>query len=188
MGYTASGGPKGLGVFTNTPQTVADLNKLVELIARMGNYRGPVTTAERDAITGTALYEGLLVYNTTTDQLEVYSGSGWVLVWKYDTGWQPITLNPGWSAYLGETPRYRVKNGMLQLAGRASASAGATVELGVLPAIARHTSTLMVFRLHYDNGVAGVTVDSGGLVAVFEPGSAASRPGISLAQVQYLVG
>jgi len=82
MGYTASGGPKGLGVFNNTPQTTADLNQLIELIARVGNYLGPITEAERDALTGPALYAGLMAHNTTANTLEFYTGSGWLVVWR----------------------------------------------------------------------------------------------------------
>lgn len=80
MGYSASGGPKGLGTFNSTPQTVADLTKLVELIARMGNYRGAVTASERDLITGGALYNGLLIYNTTDGTVEIFNGSAWVVL------------------------------------------------------------------------------------------------------------
>lgn len=82
MGYTASGGPKGLGVFNNSPQTVADLNQLRDLIATVGNYRGTLTEAQRDAITGAALYTGLLVYNTTASKLQMYTGAGWSSVWS----------------------------------------------------------------------------------------------------------
>lgn len=81
MGYTASGGPKGRGVFNNTPQTTADLNQLVDLIADWGNYGGAMPEAERDDITGPALYTGLLVYNTTASKLQMYTGSGWTSVW-----------------------------------------------------------------------------------------------------------
>lgn len=77
MGYTAAGGPKGLGQFNDTPQTAADLNKAIELIAQMGNYRGDLTEAQRDALSGGALYAGLLVFNTTAGRLERYDGSGW---------------------------------------------------------------------------------------------------------------
>lgn len=92
MGYTGSGGPKGLGVFTNAAQTVSDLNQLVALIARGGNLRVE-TTAGRDAITGAALYEGLHVYNTTLDQLEMYTGSGWAVVWHDWKTYTPTTTN-----------------------------------------------------------------------------------------------
>lgn len=85
MGYTASGGPKGRGVFNNSPQTVADLNQLVQLIADFGNYAGAKTEAQRDAITGAALYTGLMVYNTTAGKLQMYTGSGWTSVWSPST-------------------------------------------------------------------------------------------------------
>ncbi|WP_442575860.1 hypothetical protein ACSBPH_01535 [Microbacterium sp. F51-2R] len=81
MGWSSSGGPKGLGSATNTPSTQADFDKMIELIALMGNFRGGVSEAERDAITGDALFAGLLVYNTTKTRLEVWDGSGWDIVW-----------------------------------------------------------------------------------------------------------
>jgi hypothetical protein len=124
MGYSASGGPKGLGVFNNTPQTAADLNQLVALIARGGNYRGPLTEAERDAISGAALFAGLMVYNTTKSQLEIFTGAGWQLIWN-DTGWQTLPLASGWTVESGDTPQYRVRAGYLSFRGRLDATTGA---------------------------------------------------------------
>lgn len=121
MGYSASGGPKGLGAFNNIPQTAADLNQLVALVARGGNYRGPVTEAERDAISGAALFAGLMVYNTTKSQLEIFNGSGWVLIWN-DTGWQDLPLASGWTVESGDTPQYRVRAGYLSFRGRLDAT------------------------------------------------------------------
>lgn len=78
MGYSGSGGPKGLGVITDSNTPLSDLTKVIELIGRVGNYRGPLTEAERDAIAGAELYEGLLAYNLDTGVLEKYDGTGWV--------------------------------------------------------------------------------------------------------------
>lgn len=124
MGYSASGGPKGLGVITDSNTPLSDGNKLIELMARVGNYLGPVTEAERDSVTGSALYEGLMVYNTTRSQLEIYDGSGWVLIWN-DTGWQTLPLASGWSVESGDTPQYRVRAGYLSFRGRLDATTGA---------------------------------------------------------------
>lgn len=85
MGYTGSGGPKALGVFNTTPSTASDLNQLLAIIAAVGNYRAPVTEAERDALTGDELYEGAMVFNTTAEALEIYDGAGWVTVWEGET-------------------------------------------------------------------------------------------------------
>lgn len=83
MGYTPGVGTKGLGEFTASSSTTADLNKLLELIALVGNYRGALTEDERDDIVGDALYAGLLVFNTDSARLEIYNGTGWTpAVWK----------------------------------------------------------------------------------------------------------
>lgn len=79
MGYTTTGGPKGLGVVTDSNTPLSDFNKMIELIARVGNLRVG-TTAARDLLSGDALYEGLHYLNTTTDVLEFYTGSGWAAV------------------------------------------------------------------------------------------------------------
>jgi len=93
MGYSTSGGPKGLGVFNVTAQTAADLNKLLELIARLGNFYGGIPESQRDAITGDALYEGLLVFNTDSGALEMYDGSGWASVFHGWRSWSPSRVN-----------------------------------------------------------------------------------------------
>jgi hypothetical protein len=65
-----------MDTFNSTPQTVADLNRLVTLIGRMGNLRvGP--QSDREALSGTELFEGLHFYDTTLDLLFKYDGSGW---------------------------------------------------------------------------------------------------------------
>lgn len=98
MGYTSSGGPDGLGVITNTPSTTSDLNQLIALIARMGNYRKG-DQAVRDAITGDELYEGLLFYRTDGNHLEQYDGSGWIIALKSGTYTPTLTnVSPGTGA------------------------------------------------------------------------------------------
>lgn len=99
MGYTSTGGPKGRGQFNNTPQTTADLNKGLELLATYGNYMGAVSESERDLISGAALYEGLMVYNETSGTLEIYDGSGWSGVYGPTTAYSAspsgLTLGNG---------------------------------------------------------------------------------------------
>lgn len=85
MGYSSSGGPDGLGVFNNSPSTTADFNQLVALIALMGNTQKGVQ-ADRDAIAGGQLYDGLLFTYTDKVQIDVYMG-----------GWQ--TLIHDWVTY-----------------------------------------------------------------------------------------
>lgn len=76
MGYTPGAGPKGLGTFTNSAQTVSDLNKMVELVARVGNVRVG-TTAERDALSAAELYAGMHFYDNTLKRMMKYTGTGW---------------------------------------------------------------------------------------------------------------
>lgn len=88
MGYNSSGGPKGLGVFNNTPQTVADLNQLRDMIARVGNFREG-NQADQDAVIGDALYEGLFFYRTDINRLDVCNGTGWDVVFQDWTSYSP---------------------------------------------------------------------------------------------------
>lgn len=127
MGYTAAGGPKGLGQFNNTPQTVADLNKLRDLIAERGNYMGSLTEGERDAIPSATEYAGLLIFNSTTNQLEMYDGSGWSV--PGDTGWVDITtMGTGWQIPADSSliPQIRKIGDQVQLRGLLFTSAGVT--------------------------------------------------------------
>lgn len=188
MGNTLD--PTGKPLYTATPtQTTTDLNEAVKYAEKVGGLL-KVTSGQRSSLTASQTKVGWLISETDTGSVYVRTTDApqGVPLMLADTGWQDIELNPGWAGRSGEPPRWRVKSGWLQLAGRANGSPGATVELGRLPAAARHTSSLMVFRVHMDNNVAGVTVDSGGLVAVFEPGQSAARPGIALAAVSYIVG
>jgi hypothetical protein len=138
MGYSSSGGPKGLGTFNNTPTTTADLQQLVTLIARMGNLRVETET-NRDAINGAALYEGLHVYNLTTHQTEYYNGSGWVGVNDPD---EVVSLIPHLSSGYNETggagtahePRLYVRGREVVLAGGVSRIGAALVtDMMVIP-------------------------------------------------------
>jgi hypothetical protein len=139
MGWSSSGGPKGLGTFNNTPGTVSDFNKARDLVALMGNYRGAVTETERDAITGDSLYAGLMVNNTTQGTLEMYDGSGWEAVWDADIASDsaavPLT-NTGGTTFINQTYTLTVRGrgGLVTLHGRVSRSAGSGNLVGVVPA------------------------------------------------------
>ena len=112
MGFTASGGPRGLGVFNTTPKTASDLNKLVELIGRVGNYRGPLTETERDAISGDALYDGLMVYNTTAGALEIRADGGWEAIWAPATSPGSVVPVAGANFTLSNNNLF-IRNGLL---------------------------------------------------------------------------
>ena len=102
MGYTSADGAagKGLGSFTDTASTQADLDKLVELIARVGNRRADLSSV-RTALTGSALYPGLEFHETDTGLTYLRGASSWVLV-DGDTGWT-LTTSQNTSVYFVET-------------------------------------------------------------------------------------
>lgn len=176
MGYSSSGGTKGLGVFDNTPQTTADFNQTIELIAQMGNYYGGITEAERDAITGDALYVGLMVFNTTSEVLELYDGSGWVAA-REDTGWVSLTLVSSWvnygSGYV--TAQYRKINGVVHVRGviKSGTTTGGTV-VATLPAGYRPSSHIVV-PAWASAGPASVEVLSSGDLVCGDTGLNATR-------------
>ena len=104
MGYTPGTGPKGTDTFNATTQTVSDLQRLNDTIAKRGNLLVDTSTV-RLALTGSSLYEGLFFYDTTDNLLYVYNGSGWVLasslensgsvtVTNFGTGFTPNATYP----------------------------------------------------------------------------------------------
>lgn len=128
--------------------------------------------------------------NTKTDY--VHTGSGWVVSYQPDTGWVNLTLNPNWTAYTGpETPKFRVLNGNLYMAGRVNASAAAGTAIGVLPASARPTSigyTTVYTGWSDSHGVVQLLIGHASGEVVLVQGAGASRVGISLAQINFPVG
>ena len=175
MGYTASGGPRGLGVFNTPPSTAADFNKLVELIGRVGNYRGPVTETERDAISGDELYEGLKVYNTTADALELYDGSGWVITWVPATSPGSVVPVAGSSVTLSNNELY-TRDGWLLGTIDWSLSSGALSHgqtILTLPVGARpdHEYHAMVSASPSPSSLFQLVIESGGLVKANQPTS-----------------
>ena len=81
---------------TNTPQAQLDVSSTTS-----GFIPPRMTTAQRDSL---AHVEGMAIYNTETDQLEVYTGSAWETVgpsvlrclqvdYQYDTGAMRITYD-----------------------------------------------------------------------------------------------
>jgi hypothetical protein len=81
MGYTAGGGAKGQPLFNDTPQTVADLQAAVAYAAKVGNRREG-TTAERNAASGSDLWEGLEWADTTDGRTYKLIDGGWVLLFE----------------------------------------------------------------------------------------------------------
>lgn len=79
MGFT-TGGPRGVGVITSPFTPKSDMGEILAVIAARGAYLGGLTQAERDAISGAALFTGLSLFNTTSGSVEIYTGSGWAAV------------------------------------------------------------------------------------------------------------
>lgn len=51
-----------------------------ETIQLQRNAIPKVTTTARNALSGTDIFAGLLVYNTTTNKLNLYNGTAWEVV------------------------------------------------------------------------------------------------------------
>lgn len=181
MGHSSSGGPNGLGVFNNTPSTTADLNKLLELLARMGNYRGRLTEAERDAITGDALYAGLMVFNSDTAALELYTGSGWDQLIPAP-GSANVTLETGWQNQ-DQVLKVTRRSGIGFLTGRVSRASGSSTKVGTMavgyrPVATAHASLVSLGSGGTDGARFIVTANANGDVTVAHlSGSPTWNPG-----------
>lgn len=73
-----SSGTKNQPLFTEAgaPELATDANLISNYAAKVGNRRCGTTT-ERNAATGSDLWEGLEWYDTTLNQQFIYDGSGW---------------------------------------------------------------------------------------------------------------
>lgn len=81
MGYTEEIGPEGAPEFNSTPQTVADLERLRDLVVERGNVFKD-TTAVRTSFTSDGFaQEGHLWYDTTLNAYLRYDGATWVQIW-----------------------------------------------------------------------------------------------------------
>lgn len=76
MGLT-SGGPRGIGVMTSPFTPKADFTSVLAKLAARGGHLGGITQTERDAISGTSLFAGLTIFNTTSGNTEFYDGAAW---------------------------------------------------------------------------------------------------------------
>lgn len=92
MGFT-TGGPRGVGVITSPFTPKADMGEILAVVADRGGYLGAKSEAERDAISGSSLFVGLMLFNTDSDALEMYDGSGWEIVWHDWKSYTPTTTN-----------------------------------------------------------------------------------------------
>lgn len=81
MGFTTSGGPRGLGQFTDAAATRADFNKLLSIVAEVANRRVG-TAAEREALPAAKCFVGLEWEETDMGRTVVWSGA--------TDGWTPV--------------------------------------------------------------------------------------------------
>lgn len=170
MGYSTTDGSagKGLGSFTDTASTEADFDKVIELIARMGNVRVG-TTAERTALTGSSVYEGLHFYDTDLDALMKHDGSGWVIVFRDWVTWTPtytnFSLGNGTISakyqQLGRRVHFRIE---LTLGSTSSASGAIGFSTPVAPASSatKHVGQSVFFDTSTANTYPGQTRIAGG--------------------------
>lgn len=137
---------------TDTTRAITPSN-LASLVAS-ATARGIVELAtDAETITGTDTTRAVTPANLTA--------------LRADTGWVYPNLNTGWTATSGETPAYRVVNGIAYWRGRASSTgANATPFFPALPAAVRPTSQIIFW---IDNG-SGTTLDRARLTTagVFE--------------------
>lgn len=178
----------GKPLFNDVFALPSDLQAAADYTDEFANVRRGNST-DRQSLPAGKRRDGMLWVESDTGSVYGWrDATGWMPVVVADTGWKTLTLTTGWSVYLGETPKWRVKSGILFMSGRIQAAAGVGQTFATLPAEARHTTSLLVFKTHQDNGIAGVTVGNNGECAVFEPATSVSRNGISLAPISYPVG
>lgn len=116
-----------------------------------------------------------------------WNGSRWI----QDTDWTTLPLSSGWSVFVGDTPVYRVQDGILSMRGRVQATSAASSEIALLSSELRPTSAgnLFMFVGWSDtHGIVQLLVGhtSGQVVCV--QGVGAARSGISLATISFPVG
>lgn len=193
MGYTPDIGEKGLGQFNSSPGTVADLNQLLAIIAGVGNYRGAMAEEDRDDITGAALYSGLLVFNTTENALELYSGSGWEHVWRPETV-AAVTFASPYGAAPAAAVDVRAYGGRGHLRGeavRSSAtfSTGTNYTLGTIPAGFRPAEDQLFYVSASATGVAArLVVQASGTLIFSVAAGFTGALSMGLSQVSWQIG
>ncbi|WP_295787519.1 hypothetical protein [uncultured Microbacterium sp.] len=115
----------------------------------------------------------------------VWNGSMWI----QDTTWTDATLNNNWTTYAGETPRYKVRGGIVFLAGRVSGSSAANPQIFQMPTGLRASvGYSLTYQAHSDNGTQVMQVGGDGNVVCASNLGTGNRTGISLASISYPVG
>lgn len=152
----------------NPPTFAADLTAAADYAALVGN-RKVLTTAQRTALTGKDLWEGLEVYDIDLDIPYTYK-SGWVRnIDLADGGWVTPTLGSGWTAFA--SVRYKVKNGFCYITGGFAKSTYSAAEtLFTLPVGARPAYGTYVIGV-FSGTLKEVNVSTAGAVTVNQAGT-----------------
>lgn len=115
----------------------------------------------------------------------VWDGTRWI----QDTAWINAPLNGNWATYAGETPKYKVRGGIVFLSGRVSGNASANPQIFEMPeGLRQKAGYSLTFQAHSDFGTQIMQVgEDGNIVCASNLGSS-NRGGISLASITYPVG
>lgn len=128
-----------------------------------------MTDAQRLALTGADLFEGLTVYTTDNDTEWRYTGSSWIRIGG-DTGWTSFTsFGTGWTATAGYTPQIRRIGNRVQIRGALTlGSNGAYSSIATLPEGFRPSAnTWLGVSQSSQLGVSGMLLlNSSGLLTV----------------------
>lgn len=176
---------------SDPPDVPVHMNAVAAYAAARGT-RLIGTTAQRTAYAYKK--KGLRWFDTSNNTDYIHNGTGWEADSALDTGWVNLTLINGWTALGSETPKFRVKNGYCQLAGRIVGTSSSNTQFATLPVNARHGyGNFIIFPVIYDGEpgnpglMGGAYVGAGGELVMFQPGSG-TRSAISLGSIHFPVG
>lgn len=185
MGYIDGAGPEGSPQFNNSPQTVADFNRLRDLVVQRGNsFKGSTSLREAWSNNGYAA-EGHLWYDTTLDLYFSYDGAGWRKAG--DSGSVPIaTFGTGWTGTSGYTPFIRAQGAMVILQGAVTLGANGSFDsILQIPAAYAPAGNWWLGHFRANSGASGMLHLSGTQVSA----PSAYRTGsLSTGQVLPLTG
>lgn len=148
----------------------ADLATMADTVQdALLRYRGlrVMTNAQRLALAGANLFNGLHVYTTDTDRYWIYRGGSWIDEGPRDTGWIDLPYVAGFTAGTPGQMAYRVRDGVFYLKGGAtgtfpSASYTNVVAAGAIPAEYRPPEQFRGGAFAQQGRAAGVEIHSNG--------------------------
>jgi hypothetical protein len=169
MGYTNGTGSEGTPTFNATPQTVADLTRLRDLIIKRGNsYKG--TAALRTSIPAGELYTGMSYFET--DTLREYTYLGATIGWFHSGGKVETAVVTYTGIYGAGTraPRLVHNQGVCRLEGEVISSSATFVAatnytVGSIPS-AYAPSAARIFPVYLNVSLGFLTIDTAGNITV----------------------